>query len=357
MRTATGGSRARQVMSTSGRLLGADHARERELEMSMTVRASLVGLLTAGVLLLAGVASARAELRTAHYQNTDPVSTGSATDPQVQSVLLDYDSSGTLTAQVRFFQALADPQQTSGLHEATVSVLLGDAYGGDGFPDCERGRDGIYVNVGLGEGLPSTVSYTEFSPPLNVPVLTSLTPDRTELDITVQDARFANLNLICWQVDAENPADPSDQLGSLTGFRLMDGYTPQDGDLAYVGNEDLDSEATYVNNNLGHVKNPVFFSGNAFKCRPDGFGGVRCRGARRMPSIVGKPTLSIHGTQYFTTGTVQGGEEELAWHHDEHATLSWHRCPAAIHPPSRLIGRPCHVTVHWTDTRELYTLL
>ncbi len=73
-------------------------------------------------------------------------------------MLLRYDSSGTLTAQVRFFQALADPQQSSGLHEATVSVLLGDAYGGDGFPDCERGRDGIYVNVALGEGLPSTVS-------------------------------------------------------------------------------------------------------------------------------------------------------------------------------------------------------
>ncbi len=29
----------------------------------------------------------------------------------------------------------------------------------------------------------------------------------------------------------------------MSGFRLMDGYTPQDGDLAYVGNEDLESEA------------------------------------------------------------------------------------------------------------------
>lgn len=325
--------------------------------MSLTVRASVAGLLTVAVLLLGGAASARAELRTAHYQNTDPASTGSGTDPQVQSVVLRYDSSGTLAAQVRFFQALADPQQSSGLHEATVTVLLGDAYGGAGFPDCERGRDGIYVNVGLGEGLPSTVSYAEFSPPLNVPVLASFTPDRTELDITVQDARFANLNLICWQVDAENPANPSDQLGSLTGFRLMDGYTPEDGDLPYVGNEELDSEATYANNNLGHPRNPLLFFGTPFHCHGDSFGRVRCHGSHRLPSIPGKPTLFISGTQYFTTRTVQGGEEELAWHHDEHATLAWHRCPAALHPPARLIGRRCHVSVHWTGTRELYRLL
>ena len=136
----------------------------------------------------------------------------------------------------------------------------------------------------------------------------------------------------------------------------MDGYTPQDGDLPYVGNEDLDSEATYVNNNLGHVKNPVFFSGTAFHCHPDGFGGVRCNGSRRMRSIVGKPSLSIRGTQYFTTGTVRSGGEELSWHHDERATLSWHRCPAAVHPPARLLGRPCHVTVHWTGTGDLYRL-
>ena len=238
-----------------------------------------------------------------------------------------------------------------------ATVLLGDAYGGDGFPDCERGHDGVFLSVGLGEGMPTTVSYADYLPPLNVPAQTSVTPDRTELDITVQSPLFANMNLICWEVTAANPADTSDQDGFLSGFRLMDGFTPQDGDLAYVGSEDLESEARWVNNNLGRVKNPVFFSGTAFQCRRDGFGGVRCGGARRMPSIVGKPTLSIHGTQYFTTRRVQGGEEELAWHHDEHATLGWHRCPAALHPRARLIGRPCHVTVHWTGTRELYTLL
>jgi hypothetical protein len=309
------------------------------------------------MLLLAGATSARAELRTAHYQNTDPVSTGSATDPQVQSVLLDYDSSGDLSVKFHFFYALADPTQTSALHDALATVLLGDAYGGDGFPDCERGRDGMYVSIGLGQGTPTTVGYAEFSPPLNVPVQASFTPDRTELDITVQSPLFANLNLICWAVTAQNPAVTGDQYGFLSGFRLMDGFTPQDGDISYVGSEDLESEARWVNNNLGHVKNPVFFRGTAFHCHPDGFGGVRCRGSRRMRSIVGKPTLSISGTQYFTTGNVQGGEEELSWHHDEHVTLSWHRCPAAVHPPARLLGRPCHVTVHWTGTRQLYTLL
>ena len=82
--------------------------------MSLTVRASVAGFVAAGVLQLAGAASAGAELRTAHYQNTDPVSTGSATNPQVRSVLLNYDSSGTLTAQLTFFPRARRPEPDLG---------------------------------------------------------------------------------------------------------------------------------------------------------------------------------------------------------------------------------------------------
>lgn len=272
--------------------------------MSRILRASSVFIVV--VLLLAGAASARAELRTAHYQNTDPVSTGSSTDPQVQSILIDYDSSGSLSVQLRFFHALADPTQTSALHDALATVQLGDSYGGDGLPDCERGRDGIYLSVDLGDAT-STVSYAEFGPPLDVPVQTSFTPDRTELDITVQSSLFSNLNLICWDVTAQNPPVTSDQYGFLSGFRLMDGFTPGDGDLPYIGNEDLNSEAGWVNNNIGHPRNPLFIRGTPFHCRLVVV-GVRCQGSHRLPSIPGKPTLLISGTQYFTTRTVQGGE-------------------------------------------------
>ncbi len=323
--------------------------------MSLTVRTSVAGLLTAAALLLAGAASANAELRTAHYQNLNPTSTGSATDPQVQSVLLDYASSGTLTARLRFFHALADPSQTSALHDAYAFVELGDSYGGDGLPDCERGKYGIYLTVNVGDGT-ATVSYSLGSAPLDLHPQVTFTPDRSELDVTVDSPLFARMNLICWDVTAQNQADTSDPNGFDSGFRLMDGFTPQDGDLPYVGNEDLNSEADYVNNNLGHPHNPLFIRGIPFHCRL-GVVGVRCRGKQRMPSIIGKPTLFVSGTQFFTTRTVPGGEEELVWHHDEHATLGWARCPSAIHPPTRLIGHPCHTTVHWTGTRDLYRML
>ncbi len=232
-----------------------------------------------------------------------------------------------------FFHALADPSQTSALHDALATVLLGDAYGGDGFPDCERGHDGVFLSVGLGEGMPTTVSYADYLPPLNVPAQTSVTPDRTELDITVQSPLFANMNLICWEVTAANPADTSDQDGFWSGFRLMDGFTPQDGDLAYVGSEDLESEARWVNNNLGRVKNPVFFSGTAFQCRRDGFGGVRCGGARRMPSIVGKPTLSIqrHPVLHYPQGAGRRGGTRLASRRARHPRLA--QMPGGASPP------------------------
>lgn len=323
--------------------------------MSGAVKAVLVGAVVATVL-LAATASARADLRTAHYSNRNPVSTGSATDPQVSSILLQYDSSGTLTAQLHFFHALADSSQTSALHDAYAFVLLGDAYGGDGLPDCETAKAGFYIVVNLGAGLDTTVSDKAFGPPISIPAEATLTQDRTELDITVQAPRFADLNLICWSVNAQNNADTSDQFGFDSGFRLMDGFTPQDGDIAYVGNENLNSEADWVNNNLGHPHNPLFVRGTPFHCRTDNVGSVNCRGSHRMPAIIGKPLLTIGGSQYFTTRTVQGGEQELVWHHDEHAGLHWVRCPAALRPPSVLIGHPCHVTVHWTGTKDLYPL-
>jgi hypothetical protein len=321
------------------------------------MRLAAVGIVAAAILLCsAGVSAAQAEIRTAHYTNRSPTSTGSAIDPQVQSILLQYDSSGSLTAQLHFFHALVDSSQTSALHDAFVWVMLGDAFGADGFPDCDASKAGIALTVNLGPGLATTASDQPYGPPLDIPAQSILTPDRTELDVTVQDPRFAGMNLICWSVSAQNQADTSDRAGFDSGFRLMDGFTPEDGNVAYVANQELNDEARWVNNDLGHPgKNPLYFiRGNPFHCRLDHFGGVNCRGSYRMPAIVGKPVLRIKGSQFFTVDTVFGDEQELAWHHSEHASLSWERCPAAIHPSVTLLGHPCHISVSWAGTKDLY---
>jgi hypothetical protein len=263
-----------------------------------------------------------------------------------------YDGqTGTISVRVVFFRALADPRQTSILHNATVDVGLGDTYGLDGYPDCSREHHGLYVVASLGDANPPTVTDDLFSVPLKVTASKVFSPDRTELDITVQDKRYLGNNLICWYADASNPAI-TDQ--SLTGVRLLDGFTPHDGDVRYLIENELRDEATFANNNLGHVKpqNAVFIRGRPFRCQAGTL--VSCRGSVRLPSVVGTPTLSISGMQYFTTRRVAPGQYNLIWHHDEHARLSWRRCPSGA--PKRLVGRPCHSRVHWTGAKPLWTL-
>jgi hypothetical protein len=324
---------------------------------ALTLRQAIAFILAIAATWLAA-SPALAELRTAHYTSPPGSSQGSASNPQIKSVVLRYDSAaGSLSAQVQFFSALADPQQTSALHNATVDIGLGDAFGGDGEPDCERSKAGIYVVAGLGDDAAPSVAYSEFSVFLSrVSASKSFTPDRTEIDLTVQSPRFVNLNLICWYADSAR----SSGNGSLTGYRLLDGFTPRDGDTNYVAREDLELEAGYVNNNLGHPRNPIpFGNGPGFNCRNDSLGGSFCRVRQRLPSIVGKPLLTIVGSQYFTVRTVPDsfGQQDLVWHYDERAALIWPRCPSRINPAKKLIGRPCSIKTDWTGTRPLYQLL
>jgi hypothetical protein len=304
---------------------------------------------------LATASSASADIRTGHY-NGDPSNQGSAGNPQFKYIAVRYDGqAGAITVQMVFFRPLADPQRTSLLHNATVDVALGDLYGEDGGPDCSRAHRGLNITVSLGDDKPPTVSNELFSVPVQVTATKTFSADRTELDIAVLDHRYVANNLICWSADTNTTTS----LSALTGFQLLDGFTPYDGDQAYLTESNLANQATFANNNLGRVRpdHAVYIRGHPFRCRLANIGAnfseITCRGSARLPSVANKPTLSVSGTQYFTTRWVGDGYN-LIWHHDERATLRWARCPHGA--PKRLVGHPCRRTVRWTDTRDLWTL-
>ena len=278
-------------------------------------RGVIFGVLATALAVAAAAAPASAEVRTAHYRNPGTY-TGSATNPQVESMTLRYDTTlGSLDLSVVFFHPLADPTNSAALRHASLNVSLGDAYGGNQGPGCDRGRDGIFVEAGLGS-LSAPRLGEDALAPLAGTGTTTFSRSRDEIDVSVQSARLRHLNLICADAWVSNGVP------LLTDFVsepfLFNGFTVYDGNTTWSAESELEDQARWLDYDLGAAPHAQPH-GEAFHCQPLSPDTFRCQGERRMPSIVGKPTLRIAGTQSFQLRHGILGDQ-LFWRH--HATIS-----------------------------------
>jgi hypothetical protein len=264
--------------------------------------------------------------------------------PGLRSVGLRYDGvAGVLQITAHLRSPLASTDATSALRNTRLWIYIGTAYGDELFPySCQWSLDGSAVfsaNLGdSGATLDGTAANTIV-----------LSEDRRTLTYVFgPDESLIQRDWICF--DANLSAELGRRHDPATGTRgtLFDGFAPADGAVGALAAQDLASQFTYLHNEFVPRARARFLYPRGDCTPPAGSPIVRCRMSGRIPSIRGKPTLTVEGTRAFVMyngeGLFKGNRGRLLrWENTLRARLRWDRCPASL----GATDRPCAVATRW----------
>lgn len=297
---------------------------------------------------LSGASAARAELRTGSAANRFPQpELSSPIRPELNRAAIRYDDqAGSLAVTISLYDPLADPSATSALRPWRFEVLLGDYLHGI----CSgHDRTWLSINGALGEGLPVVLdSFLDFENTFpDVPVTKTLSPDRTQIQLSVTNPGLRGLGLICASVEVFDRNDDLERFSDTFAF-LFDGFDPADGALGREVVQELEEQAGYVARLLDrHGTSAVRPS-----CRELYQATFSCRAHGRLRRAPGRPVLTLRGQMEFDRARARrfpGGAR--VWRANMRARLSWRRCPADT--PRKLRGKPCHIAARWRGAKRL----
>jgi hypothetical protein len=264
--------------------------------------------------------------------------------PGLRSAGLRYDGlAGVLQLTVEFRSPIASPDQTSALRNTGLWIYIGTAYGDELFPySCQWSLDGSTVfSANLGDNTAT----------LDGGVANSITLSgdrRTLTYVFGPDDQLLHRNWICFEATLRAELGRRDNPAAGTRGTMLDGFAPADGAVGALAAQALASQFTFLYNEFVPRAQARFLHPRG-SCTPQGGSViVRCRMSGRIPSIRGKPTLTVRGTRRFTMyngeGLFEGNRGRLLrWDNSLHAQLRWNRCPDSL----GRAGRPCGVRTRW----------
>ena len=278
-------------------------------------------------------AAASAEARQAFGSNAERDNRGSGTQPVLDALSVRYDTTGNLEIFVTFFEPLADNAALGGWE---VGIYLADNVGTDQSPQCVPllSRNNLLITFDLGD--PATPAEVLQYGTAGYRLQWTVSPDRKSVVLRSQDARLANLRLVCANADLDGPAGEF----SFVRAALFSGFRALDGNLATTARWHLAQEVTQVNNQLGAARRDPPL-GSFPRCRRASRRSVNCSSRTRLRDVRGRPTLSVGGKMVVSYTR----DLRTRWRHDMRATMSWRRCPAAVDPERA--GRRCSVRRRW----------
>jgi hypothetical protein len=314
----------------------------------------------AGVAIVAALivwpAVATAELRTGSHGNPypDDPPTASPTTPKFDWVAIQYDdAAGSIVATVRFATPLADPAYTSALRPWSYSITLGDY-----FSTICVGTDRTWLRIygRLGDAEPAELhnvgDFENATPDLIV--AETFSADRSEITLTVTDPSLVGLNLICADAEVEKDDDEHFKYGSSSFGFLLDGFGRLDGEIEREAEYSMRDNIEFLDRDWGRKPTqPRRTLALAIKCRRTVLRDrVACKATGRLRSVPGRPRIRLRGRLEFPD-PFRHAFAGPRWRYAVRGDVRWKRCPRAVQPPSRLIGKPCSIRIRWRDTRDL----
>jgi hypothetical protein len=297
---------------------------------------------------------ATGEIRTGSHSDkfADSEPTGSPTRPVFDHVTLRYDSTaGSLQAVITFTTGLADPAQTSALRPWSYRVSVGDFLGSVCTGDLDTW---LYIEGRLGSDQPAQlVDVLDIDDSTPDPsVSTQFNADRSQLTLAVTDPRLIGLNLICAEATVAKDDDPKYQYQSGSFPFLLDGFSRLDGEITRDAQQNLEDNIGFLDRDWGRPGKARKFWSQHIRCRRLYRDTVSCRSSSLLPSVPGRPRLTLHGTLVFPQPYREDGIE-TRWTHHMRGSVSWKHCPRRLKVPRRLVGKPCHLNVRWTGHGDL----